>query len=191
MKSSRTGWRPRPISATSRLPMLSGSSAVRTRAFPLEPASPRRLNRCWLGRCAGEGGRCRLTPPAFGPFLGLVQRDGFGRLAGARAAPDRSLHFFQGAEPELTVRRLAGPAVRDVMTAIISPKSIRKSASSAHGQNIGGPTPAGNMRSSDDPQSRRAAPPRVTGPQPAKMGRLTESSWKLTTRAPVYPLAAI
>ena len=68
-----------------------------------------------------NGGRallliCRLTPPAFGRFLGLVERDGFGRLGAALAPPDRSVHLFQGAEPELTVRRLAGLAVRDVMT---------------------------------------------------------------------------
>ena len=59
---------------------------------------------------------CGLTPPAFGRFLGLVERDGFGRLAAARAAPDRLFHLFQGANAELTVRRLAGPALRDVVT---------------------------------------------------------------------------
>jgi hypothetical protein len=50
------------------------------------------------------------------PVLGLVERDGCGLLAAARAAPDRLLHLFQGAEAELTVRRLAGPALCDAVT---------------------------------------------------------------------------
>src|SRR3984893_17320077 len=51
---------------------------------------------------------CGLTPPAFGRFLGLVERDSFGRLAAARAAPDRLLHLFQGAEAGPNGGRLAG-----------------------------------------------------------------------------------
>src|SRR5215472_15282925 len=38
------------------------------------------------------------------------------------------------------------------------------------------------------PQSRRAAPARVTGSQPGKIGRLSEASKDLTTREPVHPL---
>jgi len=62
MKSSRTGWRPQPISATSRSPMSCGSSAARTHAFPPEPASPRRLNRCCASPDFSNGGRCIGVP---------------------------------------------------------------------------------------------------------------------------------
>ena len=44
-----------------------------------------------------------------GGFLAFVDVDGFGRLAAARAAPDRLLHLFQGIEAQLILRRLAGP----------------------------------------------------------------------------------
>src|SRR6266436_7560039 len=46
MTWSRTGWRPRPIFATSRSPTSCGCLAARTPAFSLAAASTRRLKRC-------------------------------------------------------------------------------------------------------------------------------------------------
>jgi len=83
-------------------------------------------------------------------LLGLVEPDRFGPLAAARAAPDRLLDLFQGARRRSLCARLAGPALRDVLT-------------------VGGATLA--VRSRDDPSATPSGASMghwITG----KMGRL-------------------
>jgi len=91
--------------------------------------------------------RRSLTPSAFGRFVGLVERDGFGRLAAASRAGSLAPSL-----PRCRGGVLRAPPCRPGSTQCSDrPQSIRKSASSAHGQNIGGATPAGAMRSRDGP----------------------------------------
>src|SRR5215472_7733126 len=71
MRWSRTGWRPRPISATSHSPMSCGCSAARTQAFSLVPVSARRLKRCYAGplRRRGPPPNNRLKEDGLCPYV--------------------------------------------------------------------------------------------------------------------------
>jgi hypothetical protein len=105
-------------------------------------------------------------------FLGLVERDGFGGLAAARAAPDRLLHIFQSAKAELTLRRRAGPALRDVVTGR-HPAETDPEIGAAH---IGGISPAPPGRRYAIARTAPSGTDTVTGSQTGKMAHLSPAS---------------
>ena len=102
--------------------------------------------------------------------------DGFGRLAAARPARDRLPHLFKGTEAELILRRLAGPALRELVTGRRPAEMDPEIGEARAWAEYRWRHPRSALCGARRPRLRRAAPARVTGSQPGKMGRLSQAS---------------